>query len=199
MAVLALATTLLVSACGSPQSTAAGSGTASAGQPTAISTTSGQPTATSAATPGQVTADSGAAVAPQPPVGTTVKYSFKAGVAESAQMAQIYDVAKAFASKKYDDAAAAGYYTFDKTGALTQDPQEIAQDRDKHASIWDEVKTALDTPGCVLTPDHKNSSGVIMIPIWCSGMAKPTLSIHAQYLGNKLAYLDVIYGDGTEN
>lgn len=113
-------------------------------------------------------------------------------------MAQIYQVAMAFANKKYDEATAAGYYSFDSTGTMIQDPQKAAQARGKHASTWDEVKTALDTPGCVLTPDHKNSSGTIMIPIWC-GSTKPTLSIHAAYLGGNLDYLDAYHGDGTED
>lgn len=178
MAVLALATTLLVSACGSPS----GSGPASAGQPTASTAVSGQPSAASST-----------------PTATTKKYQAKDGVVDNDRMAQIYVAAQSLANKSYDNAAEAGVYAFDSTGAMTQNPQKLALIRDKHASVWDEVKTALDTPGCVLTADHKNSSGVLIIPISCSGAAKPSLSIHAQYDGRRLAYFDAVHGDGTEN
>jgi len=109
----------------------------------------------------------------------------KDGVATADQMSSIDKVARAVAAEKYDDAAAAGYYTF-SNGGTTQDTKKMADSRKEHASYWDAIKADFDK-GCTLVADSVNGNGAIFSNVVCKGESKPQYAVAAWYMMGKLA------------
>lgn len=193
----AVAIALLATSCSAQSSTAPAPATETPSVSAPAGSTDGSSIQSSAPSP-----DSGSSIV-SPNSGSSISSNTQSvpssdapkgnpGVATDAQMTVIDKVARAIANGKYDDAASAGYYTFDSSGYLTQDAAKMSSLREKHADYFDTAKDAF-SKGCQLVPVSVNSSGVIYINMSCKDGSTPNVSIHAQYMGGKLAYLDATY------
>lgn len=191
IAILITAGTLLVTSCSAQPSAspAPASGTPSVASPATPSVSAATPE-TAAPTQG-----SGSSLPEVPMTGAPIAANAtgKPGVATDEQMAVIDKVARALSNGKYEDAAAAGYYVFDKHGALSQDVTIMASKRAQHADYFDAVKAAYAKGGCQLVPVKINSSGTIYTNMTCNDGSAPTVSVHASFMNGNLAYIDALY------
>lgn len=196
---VAVATVLLATSC-SAQPSASPAPTSGESSVTAPVSSSATASPTESPAPPQASSGSISTGAPNissfPATGAPITSNAKGkpGIATDDQMAVIDKVARAIAAEKYDDAAAAGYYTY-VSGGITQDAGKMAELRKETSEAWDRVKEKFDK-GCTLVAHDINSSGVINSDVVCKGEDSSSSDVQASFRNvfspgsdNKLLYI----------